>query len=53
MSFLYEINGLEKWARCFRHFEHGDTDTNMFLERYKIPLLYITHNYTYAVFMLN
>ena len=23
----------EKWARCYRHFEHGDTDTNMFLER--------------------
>ena len=25
---------LEKWARCYRHFEHADTDTNMFLERY-------------------
>ena len=23
----------EKWAKCFRMFEHADTDTNMFLER--------------------
>ena len=24
---------LEKWAKCYRHFNHGDTDTNMYLER--------------------
>ena len=24
----------EKWAKCYRHFKHGDTDTNMYLERY-------------------
>ena len=23
----------EKWAKCYRHFSHGDTDTNMYLER--------------------
>ena len=23
----------EKWARCYRHFDHADTDTNMYLER--------------------
>ena len=23
----------EKWAKCYRHFNHGDTDTNMYLER--------------------
>lgn len=23
----------EKWAKCYRHFQHGDTDTNMYLER--------------------
>ena len=23
----------EKWAMAFRHFEHKDTDTNMFVER--------------------
>ena len=22
-----------KWAKCYRHFNHGDTDTNMYLER--------------------
>ena len=24
----------EKWAKCYRNFDHGDTDTNMYLERY-------------------
>ena len=24
---------VEKWAKCYRHFAHGDTDTNMYLER--------------------
>ena len=24
----------EKWASCYRHFVHADTDTNMYLERY-------------------
>ena len=24
---------LEKWAKCYRHFDHGDTDTNMYVER--------------------
>ena len=24
---------IEKWAKCHRHFPHGDTDTNMYLER--------------------
>ena len=23
----------KKWAKCYRHFDHGDTDTNMYLER--------------------
>ncbi len=23
----------EKWAKCYRHFDHGDTDTNKYLER--------------------
>ena len=25
---------LEKWALCYRHFDHCDTDTNMLVERY-------------------
>jgi len=25
---------VEKWAMAYRHFEHKDTDTNMFVERY-------------------
>lgn len=24
---------IETWARCYRHFKHGDTDTNMYVER--------------------
>ena len=32
---------IEKWARYYRHFEHGDTDTNMFLERYMTHVIYI------------
>lgn len=24
----------EKWAMCFRKFEHSDTDTNMHIERF-------------------
>ena len=24
----------EKWAKCYRHFHQGDTDTNMYLKRY-------------------
>lgn len=23
----------ETWARCYRRYSHGDTDTNMYLER--------------------
>ena len=23
----------KKWSLCYRHFQHGDTDTNMYLER--------------------
>lgn len=23
----------EKWALCYRHFQHGDTDTNIYLGR--------------------
>ena len=26
----------EKWTKSYRHFSHGDTDTNMYLERYKV-----------------
>ena len=26
----------EKWALSYRHFDHKDTDTNMFVERYSI-----------------
>lgn len=25
---------LEKWALCYRHFDHADVDTNMLVERY-------------------
>lgn len=25
---------IEKWALCYRHFDHCDTDTNMLVERY-------------------
>ena len=25
----------EKWALCYRAFDHGDTDTNMYVERYE------------------
>ena len=32
----------EKWAKCYRHFPHGDTDTNMYLERYK-NVLHVLH----------
>lgn len=31
--YVFLINA-EKWARCYRHFDHADTDTNMYLERY-------------------
>ena len=24
----------EKWAMCYRHFDHQNTDTNMLVERY-------------------
>ena len=27
------VVSLEKWALSYRHFEHKDTDTNMFVER--------------------
>ena len=30
---------IEKWARCYRHFSHADTDTNMYLERYRINFI--------------
>ena len=34
---LTEVNLLstlpEKWALCYRHFEHKDVDTNMLVER--------------------
>ena len=32
----------EKWAKCYRHFPHCDTDTNMYLERYK-NVLHVLH----------
>ena len=36
---LYDNNYLlEKWALCYRNFEHGDTDMNMYVERYDIVL---------------
>ena len=28
------LNCPEKWAMCYRNFEHGKTDTNMFVEAY-------------------
>ena len=31
----------EKWAKSFRHFDHSDTDTNMFLERYECMHIYM------------
>jgi len=35
------IRWIEKWARCYRHFSHADTDTNMHLERYRTH--YVIH----------
>ena len=32
-SYQCIIKLLEKWAQCYRRFEHGDTDTNMYVER--------------------
>jgi len=31
---MYYIKYKEKWEKCYHHFDHGDTDTSMFLERY-------------------
>ncbi|XP_065920274.1 uncharacterized protein [Dysidea avara] len=28
----------DKWARCYRHFSHADTDTNMYLESFHAKL---------------
>lgn len=33
----------EKWAMCFRKFEHADTDTNMHIERL-VPMDYYVHS---------
>ena len=29
----YYYDYTEKWALCYRAFDHGDTDTNMYVER--------------------
>ncbi|XP_065906337.1 uncharacterized protein [Dysidea avara] len=33
---IYCVDGMwiEKWETCHRHFKHGDTDTNMYLESF-------------------
>ena len=44
----------EKWAKCYRHFHHGDTDTNMYLERYKSacsPLHHLELFLSFSVFI--
>ena len=30
----------EKWAMFYRHFDHHNTDTNMFVERYSYSMLH-------------
>jgi hypothetical protein len=29
----YYASRAEKWALCYRAYDHGDTDTNMYVER--------------------
>ena len=41
-SLAYFTASTEKWARCYCHFEHSDTDTNMFLERYMTLVIVYT-----------
>ena len=35
------IETTEKWAKSYRHFNHSDTDTNMFLERYVYNIMHL------------
>ena len=45
---------LEKWAKCFRQFEHSDTDTNMYLERLAtISSLFEFYHFLCVAFTIN
>ena len=47
---LYVTIHTEKWAMAFRHFEHKNTDTNMYVERYVMCCAFqTTYMYTRLV----
>jgi len=44
---IFQYNYAEKWALAFRHYDHKDTDTNMFVERYNTMMTYSGLNTTF------
>ena len=42
------LQSIDKWTKCYRHFNHRDTDSNMCLERYN----HILHIQLYLYYII-
>ena len=40
-STVYLLSRTEKWAMCFRNFDHSDTDIKMHIERYNCNIHFL------------